>query len=124
MIISFFLSSLQTEVEEDILKTMQRLQDSVNNLDQTGTCQVDAECHSSFKELVQVRVHLYTYIYYIQGVLNNRCYPSYPYIPHALLAIYSNCYYFYLFSLQGNLDRSSRVLSHFSNTRSEIDKVS
>lgn len=42
-------------MEEDILKTIQRLQDSVNNLEQTGSCQVDAECASSFKELVQVR---------------------------------------------------------------------
>ena len=45
---------VQTEVEEDIVKTMQRLQDSVNNLDQTGTCQVDPERTTSFKELVQV----------------------------------------------------------------------
>ena len=47
---------MQSEVEEDILKTMQRLQDSVNNLNQTGTCQVDNDCASSFKELVQVRL--------------------------------------------------------------------
>ena len=53
--LDLFAYSLQSEVEEDILKTMQRLQDSVNNLDQTGTCQVDPECASSFKELVQVR---------------------------------------------------------------------
>ena len=51
----FLFLSLQSEVEEDILKTMQRLQDSVNNLDQTGNCQVDPKCTSSFKELVQVR---------------------------------------------------------------------
>ena len=49
--LTFFL---QSEVEEDILKTVQRLQDSVNNLDQTGTCQVDPECTRTFKELVQV----------------------------------------------------------------------
>ena len=51
--IAFFF--MQSEVEEDILKTMQRLQDSINNLDETGTCKVDPECASSFKELVQVK---------------------------------------------------------------------
>ena len=52
---AYIFLCVQTEVEEDILKTMQRLQDSVNNLDQTGTCQVDPERTTSFKELVQVR---------------------------------------------------------------------